>query len=217
MHILLTDALTCPRCGPAFGLILLADHLAERRVHEGSLGCANCREQYPVRARVAALRYPPSPQAAAAQPEPYVQAAHSPADAEEALRLAALLGVTSGPGTLLLAGPQARLAAALARAVPEVEVAALGAAAPADLGAAVSPLLAEPARWPLRDRSAAAVAVPAGWGDAGLAEAVRVLRGPGRLVVYDADAEAAAWLRARGLTVLLDAEGFVVASPARPG
>lgn len=49
MHILLTDILTCPRCGPEFGLILLADELRDRRVHEGTLGCANCRGRWPVR------------------------------------------------------------------------------------------------------------------------------------------------------------------------
>src|SRR5690606_8442394 len=49
MHIVLTDLLTCPRCGPAHGLILVADGLAERRVLDGALGCANCREKYEIR------------------------------------------------------------------------------------------------------------------------------------------------------------------------
>ena len=43
MHILLTDTLTCPRCGPDFGLILLAERIEGRRVMDGHLGCANCR------------------------------------------------------------------------------------------------------------------------------------------------------------------------------
>ena len=30
MQLLLTDRLSCPRCGPGFGLILLADRLADR-------------------------------------------------------------------------------------------------------------------------------------------------------------------------------------------
>ena len=46
MHILLTDVVTCPRCGPEFGLILLADRFEERRVMQGRLGCPNCREEY---------------------------------------------------------------------------------------------------------------------------------------------------------------------------
>ena len=72
MHILLTDALTCPRCGPEFGLIVLADRTHERRVQSGSLGCANCREKYPVRHAVADLRLvrdpAPSPPSAAPRP-----------------------------------------------------------------------------------------------------------------------------------------------------
>ena len=38
MHILLTDLLFCPRCGPQHGLILLANRLEERRVLDGWLG-----------------------------------------------------------------------------------------------------------------------------------------------------------------------------------
>ena len=48
MHILLTDALTCPRCGPEHGLILLADAIEERRVVSGKLGCPNCRTTFPI-------------------------------------------------------------------------------------------------------------------------------------------------------------------------
>ena len=49
MHLLLTDRLTCPRCGPSFGLILLADRMNDRRVVDGVLGCPNCRDGFPVR------------------------------------------------------------------------------------------------------------------------------------------------------------------------
>jgi uncharacterized protein YbaR (Trm112 family) len=59
MHILLTDRLACPRCGPEFGLVLLAHEVRDRRVLEGDLGCPNCREVYPVREGFADLRPPP--------------------------------------------------------------------------------------------------------------------------------------------------------------
>lgn len=49
MHLTLTDKLTCPRCGPDSGLILLADRIRDRRVLEGSLDCADCMERYPIR------------------------------------------------------------------------------------------------------------------------------------------------------------------------
>lgn len=58
MHILLTDILTCPRCGPEFGLVLLADRVEDRRVLEGRLGCPNCREQYPIVAGAVDARLP---------------------------------------------------------------------------------------------------------------------------------------------------------------
>ena len=59
MHLLLTDRLTCPRCGPEFGLILLADKLVDRVVHSGVLGCPNCRDAFQVEDGFADLRAPP--------------------------------------------------------------------------------------------------------------------------------------------------------------
>lgn len=56
MFLPLTDLLTCPRCGPESGLILLADRIEDRRVLEGALGCPRCQERYPVRAGFADLR-----------------------------------------------------------------------------------------------------------------------------------------------------------------
>ena len=58
MHIVLTDVLTCPRCGPSFPLILLANRVENRRVLDGVLGCANCREKYPVQDGLGKLRVP---------------------------------------------------------------------------------------------------------------------------------------------------------------
>jgi len=59
MNLVLTDVLACPRCGPPFGLILLADSMRERRVLEGVLGCPNCYGRYPVRGGLADLRAVP--------------------------------------------------------------------------------------------------------------------------------------------------------------
>ena len=59
MQLLLTDRLACPRCGPGFGLVLLADRMVDRRVHEGTLGCPNCRDSFTVHAGFADLRAPP--------------------------------------------------------------------------------------------------------------------------------------------------------------
>lgn len=58
MDVGLSDLLTCPRCGPGYGLVLLPYEASDRRVRTGVLGCANCRERYPVEEGVADLRVP---------------------------------------------------------------------------------------------------------------------------------------------------------------
>jgi hypothetical protein len=123
MHILVTDRLVCSRCGPAFGLVLVADRVESRRVLAGYLGCPNCRERYPIVAGFADLRpthqRERDPDSAPPETEPL-----APDDPEEALRLGALLGVHEGRGFVLLVGPAAGHAGRLARMMPEIEVVA---------------------------------------------------------------------------------------------
>ena len=97
MHILLTDRLICPRCGPGFGLILIADRLENRRVIEGSLGCPNCRDRFPVEGGFGDLRPPPR---STRDDAPELEPPPSP----PALEVAALLGLTDGPGNVALIG-----------------------------------------------------------------------------------------------------------------
>lgn len=118
MHILVTDRLACARCGPEFGLILLADELKERRLLEGALACFNCREQYPVEGGFGDLR--PLPRNLQTTGEPTV-----PEDPEASLRLAALFGVIEGPGLLLIIGPSARNASLLSRMIEGIEIVAV--------------------------------------------------------------------------------------------
>ena len=59
MNIGLVDHLVCPRCGPPFGLVLLAHEVRDRRVSEGEFGCPNCRDRFPVEGGFADLRPPP--------------------------------------------------------------------------------------------------------------------------------------------------------------
>lgn len=206
MHILLTDQLTCPRCGADFGLILLADRMEDRRVIEGRLGCANCREEYPVRGGMADLRFPPGP------PLP-ATGLPADSDSEAALRLAALLGLSGGRGMALIAGPGARLAKAVAALIDETEVvtvdpnlAALGEQPGVSRFAARDEL-------PFASRSMRGVALTGG--DGLLDEAVRVLASGGRIMVEQADSATAHRLREAGLEVLLEQDGVVVASPVR--
>jgi len=203
MHILLTDILSCPRCGPGFGLVLLADRVEERRVLEGRLGCPNCREQYPVHGGALDARLPG--EAPSAEPEA------APEDPGAAVRLAALLGLAEARGTVLVAGPGAALAPEIAALVPELEVVAL-ASEPEDgeERPGVS-RVASGAALPFRSGTLRGVALTGGADPARLAEAARVLQPGARLVVERAPAGTAQTIAALGAQVMLEQEGTVVA------
>jgi uncharacterized protein YbaR (Trm112 family) len=210
MHILLTDIVTCPRCGPEFGLILLAERVEERRVLQGRLGCSNCREMYPVEGGVLDLRV--------------VEGAESDAaalDEDAAVRMAALLGLAGAGGTVLVAGPGAELAPGIASLVPGLEVVALthrpfrGAEAPGVSRVAGGPAL------PLRGGMLRGVALTgAAAAEVPLHEALRVLAPGTRLLLDPAPAGAAEALGGAGAEVLLEQDGVLVArktGPAREG
>jgi uncharacterized protein YbaR (Trm112 family) len=209
MHLLLTDVLVCPRCGPGFPLIMLAERLEERRLYEGRLGCANCRELYAVRGGFADLRYPPGAPLAAGD-----AAEVEPADAEAAIRLGALLGVAEGAGTFIVVGPGARLATAIPSIVPDLEVVAVDAALaglPEQPGVS---RVASGERLPFANGAARGLAVTAG-ATVALEEALRVVAPSGRLVLEAATPDDAERLRAAGCEILLEEGAVVVASPKR--
>lgn len=203
MHLLLTDRLTCPRCGPAFGLVLRADQLVDRRALEGGLGCPNCRDVYPVAGGAGDLRPPPRGALdPVSLPEP---------DDEDVLKAQALLGIAEGPGEVALAGSAARFAPGLARRVSGMEMAALH---PAVLQweeeDGVSRLLAAGAL-PFFDRSLRGVLMEGEGDRKALREGARVLAAGHRMVVLEAPSGVADTLMAAGLTVQLDTDGVVVA------
>jgi uncharacterized protein YbaR (Trm112 family) len=223
VHLLLTDRVTCPRCGPRFGLILLAERVVDRRVLEGHLGCPNCREHYPVRSGYGDLRPPvdrgvrsheppgasspggtSSPSGAAARPDPASDPdASVNRDVEGALRLAALLGVERGPGFLLVMGPSARLAGRLAAMVQGIEVVAVGPGLEAlDEDPGVSRMAFGPGV-PFYDASFQGVALQGEWIPPHLGEALRVLRPGSRIVLLKPSEEDRARLEEAGLEFLL--------------
>jgi uncharacterized protein YbaR (Trm112 family) len=202
MHILLTDVLTCPRCGPEFGLILLADRIENRRVLEGWLGCANCRERFRVEQGFADLRF--------GALDPHVHGEES-SSAADALKIAALFGITEGPGLLLMTGPGAAHAAVIADLIPGLEIIAVWA-----------PLAAEPERagisrltaahvLPIRNASMRGVALTAPRTDAEIVEAARVVAYRARVVIASGTSQVAEQLTQHGLRVLAQDESTTVA------
>ena len=206
MHLLLTDRLACPRCGPGFGLILRADELLDRRVLQGGLGCPNCRDRFPIAAGFADLRPPPREEL---PPPP----APRSVEAAETDRLAAMLGVLEGPGNVGLVGALSAHAGALADRIMGVEVVAIDADARAEPERAGVSRMVAGVELPFHMWSLRALALSEG--SAELLERPKELaqlvpRG-GRIVVEAPSAEAEARLAAAGARVLARDERWIVA------
>lgn len=204
MHILVTDLLACPRCGPEFGLILRADELRARRVIEGCLACANCRTQYPVRRGFSDLR-----------PSASGPGMLEPLDAEnarEALRLGALLGEEgTGVRPVALVGEVAGQAGLLSGWMDGTELLALH----ADLSDAgeregISRLGVGAGRLPFLSGSLGGVAVKGPADVSFIRELARVLSPGSRLVCLEPGEGAAAEMEAAGLVLrTMSADGVV--------
>lgn len=217
MHILLTDVLVCPRCGPSFGLILLADRIEDRRVLEGRLGCTNCREQYAIVGGEADLRSEgagsggqetdrvrgsaDAAAAAGAAGGASPNAVNGEDVIAQATRLAALLGVAQGPAYALLAGDAAQYAEEVAAQLGDVEVIAVmpGRSGSSDR-AGTSHVVA--AALPLAAGKMSGVALTGPSAAALLEAAARCVRPTGRLLVDPAPADGEERLRALGLRTL---------------
>jgi hypothetical protein len=213
MHIGLTDRMFCPQCGPEFGLILLVHDVRDRRVLEGALGCSACRVSYPVRGGFADLRLPPR------DPISDTPTERDPnrGDSEEVLRLGALLGVTEGPATLLIEGPEAGHARALADLVDGVEIVTLEPALQGEGEASGVSRMVASERLPFFSSTFRGILLSGTAPSRLLEEATRVLAPNCRLVILGSSAVATEELTALGLTVLLDDHEALVAEKKRSG
>ena len=220
MNVVLTDHLVCPRCGPPFGLVLLARDVRDRRVHEGVFGCPNCRDRFPVEGGFGDLRPPPRGvrevgDEVGIEGEQADEGAGSDVG-KAALRLAAMLGVTSGPGLIVVADRHRAEAVPLARLVRGIEVVVVGWGGRGLAGNGVSAFVTGP-RLPLRDGVVRGVVADGGGGEGWWGECVRVLIPGGRIVITGATAGAREWMAASGLVTMLDEGGVVVGGVAGPG
>ena len=208
MHILLTDQLVCPRCGPDFGLILLSDRAEDRDVAEGALGCSNCRTMYPIEAGVAYLKTQGGAEVGIAAPA-------SPDD-ERALRIAALLGVTQPNAMVLIVAAGWTVAADVAATVPDIHVVGAAGAGAEDAGSPGGGVLSRIVTGrslPLRTGSLRGLAIVGVEAGDLVEEAIRVLAPGARIVVDGAPAGLSSLLSGGGFEVHLEQDGVVVASP----
>lgn len=198
MHVSLTDVLTCPRCGPGHGLILLPETVSDRRVVSGFLGCADCRSRYPVRERVVDL-------SAGAEVGGLGDA--SGGGGEAAVRLAGLLGLADAHGVVLLAGPSAEVARELSGLLEAVEVVVAGMSAEAGVS-----VLRVGGALPFQSAKLRGVALTGPAAELLLEEGARVVAPLARLLLDPAPADARARLAAAGLRVVAEEGGAVLAS-----
>ena len=227
MNVVLTDHLVCPRCGPPFGLVLLARDVRDRRVQEGEFGCPNCRDRFPVEEGFADLRPPPRGPApgeaadsagggSAGYREAGSEEASGEGAASRALRLAAALGVAEGPGLIVVPDRHRDEAGPLARLVRGIEVVVVGWKGRAVVAEGVSAFVTGP-KLPLRDGVARGVVVVGGEGDGWWGESLRVLVPGGRIVISHATEAARGWVGGAGLVTVLDEGDMVVAAVPAPG
>ena len=109
MWIELVDQLRCVNAHEDSWLVATFDRMDGRSVVDGRLGCPVCGAEYPIVDGEARFGAPAGTVAAEARGA----GGEVRPDDEEAMRLAALLGLDAGAGTVLLAGAWGALAASL--------------------------------------------------------------------------------------------------------
>ena len=210
MHLLLVDQMICPRCGPEFGLILLADKIQDRRVLEGFLGCSNCRDKFPVADGCGDLRPHPRSQV---RREPQGVSSKLPG----AMEMAALLGLTGGHGNVGLIGDMSNRIRALTQIITSFEFVGIRhemfpSQEFSDLGRGSRLVVGE--KMPFRDGCFRGLAV-SGKEDGGwVLEIARIVRTTGRVVIWESTKELIGILENEGLCILMKQEDVVVLSPS---
>jgi uncharacterized protein YbaR (Trm112 family) len=180
----LSESLACPRCGPPQGIIVLVERMEGRRVLDGRLDCPDCEARYVLRDGV--VEFDVAPDSDLRVP---------PADPEDAVTVAALLGIQHGRGLIVVGSGLGQAAEQISSLCGGCEVVRLepdglssdsiqSAERGPELGRGeVTPLLGVPSgSIPLLSGKALGVAVEGGAQDL-LAEAARVLVPGGRVAV----------------------------------
>lgn len=206
MHVLVADKLTCSRCGPKFGLVLRADETRERYVIQGVLGCPNCRDQYPILDGFGDLRAPPRGELTEGLTgEPLTK------DPKESEYLLPLLGITSGPGIVLLIGAPSALGMGLAGLLDDIHIVGMDQDLvqwPAE--SSLNRIVSKPGI-PFFSQTLRGVVIDGRLGQHWFDEAARVIAPMCRVIVLNASLTGAKWLQISGLEVIANESGVVVA------
>ena len=132
-------------------------------------------------------------------------------DEVDVYKLGALLGVTEGPGTLLIKGPAARQAAELTGLIGGVEVVGLEPAlVEEEETEGVSRMVSQPGI-PFSSSTFMGILFSGEVTEMDLEEGARVVRRLGRVAVLDASPGTVGWVEACGLEILLREGGVLVA------
>ncbi len=177
----------------------------ERRIIEGALACPICETHYPVHRGIAWLRFERETGTHAMH-----RASNHPCD-EQSIRIAALLGAAEPLGFILLLGPAACAAVALARMVEGTEIITDASHSPEPGGADAVSRIAIGHRLPVLARKLRGIWLSGEHADDLLEEAARALHPLGRLVLEPAPADTAARLEAVGLRVVAREDRTVLA------
>jgi uncharacterized protein YbaR (Trm112 family) len=170
MFIELVDALRCPVPHEESWLVASATRMEFRHIVEGTLGCPVCHAEYPVTRGVVDFRRAPH------RPPP----PETPPDEAEAMRLAALLGLTDRAGFAVLLGAWS-VHAPLLRALVETPLVVVDPPEGTEGEPGISVIRCD-GELPLAAGAARGMAVDAG-APARVASAVRATRARGRLVL----------------------------------
>jgi uncharacterized protein YbaR (Trm112 family) len=151
MFIELADILRCPNPHEETWLVLATSGMDGRNVVHGQLGCPVCHAEFPIESGVA--RFDRGNRR---------RTRFYPADADEAVRLAALLDLTDARGYVILAGETSNHAPAL-RELTDVQVLLVDPPAEIEMGAGLSGLTTDRSSpsIPLAGASARAIALDA--------------------------------------------------------
>jgi uncharacterized protein YbaR (Trm112 family) len=177
MFVELVDLLRCPRAHEETWLVAAADETEERHIVHGALGCPVCHAEYPIRDGVVHFDADAACAADGDAPLPHLDEGER---AAEAMRLAALLDLSSAGGTVILGGAWQGCADAVL-ALADVRVLLLDPPRVPALRPEVSAVRGAP--MPVADAAVRGVALDDRTADAArVAAAARALRPGGRLL-----------------------------------